>query len=167
MMKRELQEFMLVMSKKTFCVGCKLSSLSIVSNLDRMRSICHQLEWWMTSLVIWWDPAYVEGGWFVVVGSDLVGKDSGGEVGWVVGGENWRRENRVITPSGMNIHTTHSNSTHINILMDLSRERTASKSELARSIFCSEFVKPIPITRVQVQQQCQCCDQRGHDVALV
>eukprot|EP00984_Skeletonema_dohrnii_P014583 scaffold6143_cov147-Skeletonema_dohrnii-CCMP3373.AAC.16 len=26
----------------------------------------------------------------------------------------------------------------------------------------AKFVKPIPITRVQVQQQC--CDQRGHDV---
>ena len=26
-----------VMSKKTFCVGCKLSSLSIVSNLDIKR----------------------------------------------------------------------------------------------------------------------------------
>lgn len=33
-----------VMSKKTFCVGCKLSSLSIVSNLDIKRSVCHQLE---------------------------------------------------------------------------------------------------------------------------
>jgi len=129
MISRDASRVREVMSKKTFCVGCKLSYT---------RSSAIWIEWgqfvisWSDKWPVWWFGEIlltwkVDG---LVAGSDLVGKDSGGGGGlggrW---GELKAWENRVITPpSGMNIHTTHSNSTHINILMDLSRESAQQAS---------------------------------------
>eukprot|EP00985_Skeletonema_marinoi_P017709 scaffold9773_cov151-Skeletonema_marinoi.AAC.8 len=48
--------------------------------------------------------------------------------------------------------------------MDFSLESAQQASLSWLDLSFAEFVKPIPITRVQVQQQC--CEQRGHDVAL-